>query len=166
MKCAKSKPLRHGEASGYSWYRCRCDECVTAYQEWRRARYGHRPMSEVVAEWRKRGEKTDRTLRDDELERVWANTRREGDCLVWTRPLPPMANGDARYPQIFTKRNGRRTSLVVHRAMYETFVAKVASELHVHHACLNPACVNPAHLEPLTPREHSHEHMRIRQATA
>jgi len=31
--------MNHGEASTYSYYKCRCDECVTAESEYRKQRY-------------------------------------------------------------------------------------------------------------------------------
>lgn len=85
----------------------------------------------------------------DHLEtRVGKRIKRQPDgCWIY-------GNDPDKYQQI--------NSQPAHRWVYELLKGvSLGSGIHLHHKCQRPACVNPEHLEPLTPKEHVDEHMRL-----
>lgn len=68
-------------------------------------------------------------------ENIFANVKRQGDCLLWTG-----AKSGAGYGQCGTACRG------VHRRSYELFVGPIPKGHMVLHKCDTPACINPEHL--------------------
>lgn len=90
-------------------------------------------------------------IREDDLtpavlERFWAKTQLEGDCLVWTGALAP--NGYGKFSRGFAP-DARRYN--AHRFAYVATHGQ--TDLELDHLCRNRACVNPDHLEPVTRME-------------
>jgi hypothetical protein len=50
--------------------------------------------------------------------------------------------------------NHRKSSLLVHRWVYEYYNGPIPPKLQLHHICKNKICVNPDHLEMLTIQVH------------
>lgn len=50
---------------------------------------------------------------------------------------------------------GDRTNVMVHRVMYEAFIAPIADGCEIDHLCRNRGCCNPLHLEPVPHRVNS-----------
>lgn len=84
-------------------------------------------------------------------------------CWMWTRP--PTRYG---YGQICVMKNGKQTTVRVHRAVYEALVGPIPAGRQLDHTCHNEdptckggtscrhrACANPAHLQPSTNRENT-----------
>jgi hypothetical protein len=74
--------------------------------------------------------------------RLLANTRSDGECIVWTGRLSSAGYG------VFPKSLGW-----AHQVAYRLAGGVVADGLELDHLCRNRACCNPAHLEPVTHRE-------------
>jgi len=91
-----------------------------------------------------------------------AVTRREGDCLVWTKAR----NSDG-YGSL--GRNGK--TIGAHRAAYSDLVGPIPEGLSVLHHCDNPPCVNPEHLFLGTQKDNVHDalekkrHRNVRRRT-
>ena len=54
------------------------------------------------------------------------------------------------------QRDGKPTSMMLHRATYLEFVGPIPDGLVLDHLCRIRACCNPGHLEPVTHRENLH----------
>lgn len=78
-------------------------------------------------------------------ERLRERTERVGECLVWTRQLPPSVT----YPQMSVR--GKQVRL--HRWVYEQERGPIPDGMHVDHSCHNRTCLEPAHLRLATPQE-------------
>ena len=82
--------------------------------------------------------------------------QRTADRLV--KPTPdacwdwPMSVGSHGYGQIGFVENGKRTMVLIHRAMWEWANGPIPGDLTVDHLCKNRRCGNPAHLR-LLPNE-------------
>lgn len=70
-------------------------------------------------------------------ERLLANTRQEGDCLVWT--------GSTRAHRYGVIKHCGKT-IAAHRASYELHVRAIPDGQVVMHTCDTPLCINPSHL--------------------
>lgn len=71
-------------------------------------------------------------------------------CWIWRMQINPNGYGKIRQTR---KRNGKLTSCLAHKAIYEQKYGPVKNGLHLDHLCCNKACVNPDHLEPVTSLE-------------
>jgi len=81
------------------------------------------------------------------MDRIWARTKQDGDCLVWTGTKT--CRGSDGYGRI--KVAGK--SKLAHRVVYELLIGPVPAGLTLDHLCRNRLCVKPAHLEPVSFRE-------------
>lgn len=81
----------------------------------------------------------------DPTKRLEERTERVGECLVWTRPLPPGHT----YPQMSIEGSPAR----VHRWVYEVNHGPIPEGMHVDHSCHNQLCLEPSHLRLATPQE-------------
>ncbi len=70
--------------------------------------------------------------------RFWANTKQEGDCLIWTGAT----NQEPVYG-VFAALGGR---LIAHRVAYELSYGELPAHSHVGRTCQNPLCVAAKHL--------------------
>lgn len=82
-------------------------------------------------------------------QRIAANSRPEGDCVVWTGDT--QSNG---YGRITVE--GRK--LTPHRARFIARNGSLPDGLEVHHKCHNRLCVKLDHLELKTRRQHLLDH--------
>lgn len=80
-------------------------------------------------------------------EAIQDNTKWNGECLEWTRPLTKDGYGSFSF-------KGKVQS--AHRIAYEIKHGKILDGLHICHKCGNKKCVNTEHLYAGTP----HDNMR------
>lgn len=66
-------------------------------------------------------------------------------CWRWAMFINPKGYG----VKILT-RDGKRTSMMAHRWMWESYYGPIPSGMTIDHLCRNRACVNPSHLECVT----------------
>jgi hypothetical protein len=73
-------------------------------------------------------------------------------CWLWTGGRDRLGYGSV----VIDKRTQR-----AHRAVYQSLVGPIPSELELDHLCRNKTCVNPAHLEPVTHSENLRRHYAL-----
>ena len=78
-----------------------------------------------------------------DLETILSFTRKEGDCLIWTRCL----NYDG-YPRAVIDGN---ENAKIHRVVFELSNSEDIQDKVIRHKCDTPSCINPAHLVSGTP---------------
>jgi hypothetical protein len=78
------------------------------------------------------------------IERLFARTRRDGECMLWTGAMRAYRHGTI-------KHCGR--TLVVHRLSYELHHGPIPDGCVVMHTCDRPLCINPAHLRAGTQQD-------------
>lgn len=81
----------------------------------------------------------------DPKEAFKANTRFDGNCLIWTAHRTPDGYGR------FNVGGGRR--MLTHRFAWETEVGPIPEGLLLDHICRNPACCNVRHLRLVTNKQ-------------
>lgn len=80
------------------------------------------------------------------LVRIMRRVDKTESCWLWTGSV------SGGYGRVYGG-DGRRSPVIVHRALYEATVGPIPEGLQLDHLCRNQLCVNPAHLEPVTARE-------------
>lgn len=79
------------------------------------------------------------------LDKILANTKEEGECLIWCGCL----NSDG-YPRAAIAGN---SNVKVHRLVYQLVTRENIVGKVIRHTCDNPRCINPEHLISGTPRD-------------
>lgn len=75
------------------------------------------------------------------------NTISTEDCWLYARYTDPKG-----YGRLKLNIDGKWTTFLPHRVMYENIVGPIAKGLVLDHLCRVPSCINPEHLEPVTHR--------------
>jgi hypothetical protein len=83
-----------------------------------------------------------------EIERFNSFCKREGECLLWQRPL----DRDG-YGSFYFRKKSRRA----HRFAYYSRFGNIPVGLVIDHICRNRSCVEPSHLRAVTVRQNSIE---------
>lgn len=81
-----------------------------------------------------------------QIERFWRSTRREGDCLIWTKSLRVNGYGQANI-------DGKNRT--VHRVAYQLALGPIPDGMKVDHRCRRRACIEPAHLRLATTKQNA-----------
>lgn len=87
-------------------------------------------------------------------ERFWANTRREGNCIVWIGGRHPLGYG-------YFGAQGIRYR--AHRWAWEEAKGPIPDGAVIHHMCSNKPCVNVEHLECTSQAANVAEALEVRK---
>lgn len=133
--------MEHGRTA-YNKNICRCRLCRDAHAAYNRDQRAGR-LKKVSPE-----------------EKFWARIRKDGTiplhypqlgrCWLWIA-----SHNTQGYGIIGIVRDGKKTTVPVHRLVYEKLIGPIPDKLYLDHLCWNTGCCNPAHLEPVSVAENN-----------